>query len=46
MSTNINIPGYAFFSLKSQTQNGGVGLYIKTCLGPVPKPELDSDNDE
>ena len=46
LSTNVNIPGYTFLSSKSQSQNGGVGLYIKTCLGPVPRPELDSNSDE
>ena len=46
LSTNVDIPGYTFLSLKSQSQNGGVGLYIKICLGPVPRPDLDSDSDE
>ena len=30
----------------SQSQNGGVGLYIKTCLDPVLRPDLVSDSDE
>ena len=45
LSTNVNIPGYTLFA-KSQRQNGGVGLYIKTCLAPVPRPDLVSDSDE
>ncbi len=46
LSTNVNIDGYTFLSAKSQTQNGGVGLYIKTCLGAIPRSELDSNCDE
>ena len=33
LSTNNNIPGFKFFSSKSRSQNGGVGLYIKTSKG-------------
>ena len=39
-------PGYTFFSSKCQSQNGGIDLYVKTSLGPVPRPELDSASDE
>ena len=46
LSTNVNISGYTFLSLKSKSQNGGVGLYIKTRLGPIPRPELDSNSDD
>ena len=46
LSTNENIPGYTFLSSKSQSQNGGVGLYIKTGLGPIPRPDLVSESDE
>ena len=46
LSTNVNIPGYTFLSTKSKSQNHGVGLYIKTCLGPIPRPELDSNSDD
>ena len=28
LSSNVSIPGYTFLSSKSQSQNGGVGLYI------------------
>ena len=46
LSSNVSIPGYILLSSKSQSQNGGVGLYIKTGLGPIPRPELGSDSDE
>ena len=46
LSTNEYIPGYTFLSSKSQSQNGGVGLYIKTGLGPIPRPDLVSESDE
>ena len=46
LSTNVDIDGYTFLSAKSQTQNGGVGLYIKTCLGGVPRADLASNSDE
>ena len=46
LSTNVYIPGYMFLSSKSQSQNGGVVLYIKTCLGPVHRPDLGIDSDE
>ena len=46
LTINVTIPGYTFLSSKSQSQNGGVGLYIKTSLDPVPRPDLDSASDE
>jgi len=46
MSSNVDNPGYTFFSSKCQSQNGGIDLYVKTSLGPVPRPELDSASDE
>ena len=46
LSTNVDIPGYDFFSSKSNSQNDGVGLYIKTSLGPVHRSDLKSDSDE
>ena len=39
VSTNVDLAGYTFLSTKSHSQNGGVGLYIKTSLGPVPRPD-------
>ena len=46
LSTNVEIPGYTFFSSKSKSQNGGVGLYIKTSLCPGLRSDLNSDSDE
>ena len=45
LSTNVNISGYGFFSTKSKSQNGGVGLYARTGLGPVPRPNLNASTD-
>ena len=39
LTMNIPIPGYTFLSSKSQSQNGGVSLYVKTSLDPVPRPD-------
>ena len=36
--------GYRFFSTRSQTQNGGVGLYIKSSLAPIPRSDLAGDS--
>ena len=33
--TNIDIDGYAFYSPKSLSQNGGVGLYIKSSINSI-----------
>ena len=44
-STNVNISGYSFFSTKSKSQNGGVGLYARMGLGPVPRPDLNASSD-
>ena len=41
----MNISGYSFFSTKSKSQNGGVGLYARTRLGPVPRPDLNANTD-
>ena len=46
ISTNKNTSAYIYCSTKSQSQNSGVGLYIKTSLGPIPRLELVSDSDE
>lgn len=45
LSSNINISGYSFFSSKSKSQNGSVGLYVKTGLGPVPRHDLNASTD-
>ena len=34
ITMNVTLPGYTFLSSKSQSQNGGVGLYIKSSLDP------------
>ena len=34
------------FPSKSKCQNGSVGLYIKSYLGPIPRPELVSNGDD
>ena len=46
ITMNVTLPGYTFLSSKSQSQNGAVGLYIKTSLNPVPRPDLQSAGDE
>ena len=38
--TNIDIEGYKFYKTKSLSQNGGVGLYVKTSLISTPCNEL------
>ena len=37
---NVEIPGYSYFSSQSHTQNGGVAVYIKSSLTPIPRPDL------
>ena len=44
IKTNIDIPGYSFFSVQSHSQNGGVGLYVKTGLSPIVRPDLSKDS--
>ena len=44
LKVNVEIPGYTFFSTRSQTQNGGVGLYIKSSLDPIPRSDLAGDS--
>ena len=46
ITMNVTLPGYTFLSSKSQSQNGGLGLYIKSSLDPVPRPDLNSISDE
>ena len=40
--TNININGYKFFTTKSLTQNGGVGLYVKASIISSLRNDLNS----
>ena len=44
IKTNVEIPGYKYFPYGSQSQNGGVALYVKTGLTPTPRPDLSKDN--
>ena len=44
IKTNVEIPGYKYFPCGSQSQNGGVALYVKTGLTPTPRPDLSKDN--
>ena len=45
LSTNVKIPVYSFFSTKSKSRNGGVGLYARKGLGPVARPNLNAGTD-
>ena len=38
--TNVEIPGYSYFHSQSHTQNGGVALYVKSGLTPIPRTDL------
>ena len=40
IKTNVEIPGYKYFPCGSQSQNGGLALYVKTGLTPTPRPDL------
>ena len=42
--TNVEIPGYSYFHSQSHTQNGGVALYVKSGLTPIPGPDLSKDS--
>ena len=41
--TNINIDDYNFYNLKSLSQNGGVGLYVKASLISSIRNDLNSN---
>ena len=38
--TNIDIPGYALYSTKSLSQNGGIGLYFKSSINSINRVDL------
>eukprot|EP00794_Sanderia_malayensis_P008404 gene8404-9304_t len=40
ISLNVEIPGYKLFLAQSHSQNGGVGLYVKSCLNPILRMDL------
>ena len=44
IKTNVEIPGYSCFSCQSHSQNGGVALYMKSGLAPIPRPDLGKDS--
>ena len=46
LSVNVDIPGYKLFKTQSNTQNGGVGLYIKSSLVSFPRVDFDYYSDD
>ena len=44
VKTNVEIPGYSYFPFQSHNQNGGVALYVKSGLTPIPRPDLGKDS--
>ena len=46
IKTNVEIPGYRNFSNQSHSQNGGVGLYVKSGLDSIPRPDLGKDSSD
>ena len=40
INSNVEIPGYSYFPCQSHTQNGGVAIYVKVGLNPIPRPDL------
>ncbi|MCP4484382.1 MAG: endonuclease/exonuclease/phosphatase family protein [Flavobacteriaceae bacterium] len=44
--TNINIYGYQFFHTKSLSQNGGVGLFVKSTLCSNDRDDLNCQCEE
>ena len=40
IKTNVQIPCYDYFQHQSHSQNGGVALYVKSGLTPIPRPDL------
>ena len=43
---NVEISGYKLFLGQSHSQNGGIGLYIKSCLAPIHRADLSKDNND
>ena len=43
---NVEIPGYKLFLGQSHSQNGGVGLYIKSCLALIHRADLSKDSND
>ena len=46
IATNVEIPGYDFVFTRSHSQNGGVGMYVKSNLSASPRKDLDCSNDD
>ena len=46
IQVNVEMPGYKLFLSQSHSQNGGVGLYIKSCLAPVHRTDLSIDSND
>ena len=43
---NVEIPGYKLFLGQSHSENGGVGLYIKSCLASIHRADLSKDSND
>ena len=46
IATNVEIPGYDLVFTRSHSQNGGVGIYVKSNLSASPRKDLDCSNDD
>ena len=46
ITTNVDIPGYSFYKTSSSSQNGGVGLYVKSFLTAIPMNDLNISNSD
>ena len=46
ITTNVDIPDYTFYKTSSSSQNGGVGLYLKSTPNAIPRSDLDISNSD
>ncbi len=46
ITTNVDIPGYTLYKTSSSSQNGGVGLYIKSSLTAIHRNDLNISNSD
>ena len=44
LNVNVEVPGYKYFAVQSHGQNGGIVLYVKIGLIPIPRPDLSNDS--
>ena len=44
IQANVEIPGYSYFPCQSHSQNGGLALYVKSGLTPIPRPDLGKES--